>query len=56
MLDTLHKNFFRNAHDCTRSEHQDFSGNFMKLEGNPEYSKSDSFKKLSVLSQILRLL
>ena len=56
MLDRLHKNLFRNAHDCTRSEHQDSSGNFMKLEGNPDYSKSDSFKRLSVLAQILRLL
>ena len=39
-----------------RSEHKDCYGTFKRLVRNPEYSKSDNFKKLSVLAQILSFL
>ena len=38
------------------SEHEDCHGTFKKLVKNSEYSKSDNFKKLSVLAQILFLI
>ena len=38
------------------SEHKDCYGAFKKLARNSEYSKSDDFKKLSVLAQILSFL
>ena len=37
----------------TVNEHEDCYRAFKKLVRNSEYSKSDNFKKLSVLAQIL---
>ena len=38
------------------SENEDCYGTFKKLVRNSEYSKSDNFKKLSVLAQLLSFL
>ena len=40
----------------TGREHEDCYGTFKNLARNSEYSKSDNFKKLSVLAQSLILL
>ena len=38
------------------NEHEDCYGTFEKLVRNSEFSRSDNFKKLSVLAQILSFL
>ena len=46
-------NIILNAQDRIGSEYEDCSEGFVKLSRNSEYySKSDNFKKLSVLAQI----
>ena len=45
-------NIVLNAQDCIGSEHEDCSEAFLKLSRNSEYySKSDNFKKLSIMAQ-----
>ena len=46
------KTLFRNVPGGTGSINEEFYGQFKKLIRNSEYSKSDNFKKLSVLGQI----
>ena len=47
---------YGNVLDMARHEHGDCYATFKKLVRNSEYSKSDNFKKLSVLAQIRSLL
>ena len=45
-------NIVLNAQDRIGSEHEDCSEAFLKLSRNSEYySKSDNFKKLSIMAQ-----
>ena len=53
---TVCKNIVLKFSRGKRSKHEDCFGTFKKLVRNSEYSKSDNFKKLSVLAQILSFL
>ena len=48
------KNIASNVHGRTGGKHEECRGTFKKLVRNSKYSKSENFKKLSVLAQILR--
>ena len=48
------KNVFRNDQDGTGSKYDDCCGTFKKPVRNPEYSKVDHSKKLSILAAITR--
>ena len=48
------KNLALKSLEAPGNEYEDCYGTFKKLVRNSEYSKSDDFKKLSVMAQILK--
>ena len=55
-LEKLQKTLFRNVHERTGCKHQVCYSTLNKLLRNSDYSKSENFRKLSVMAQILSFL
>ena len=55
-MEKLQKTLFPNVHEGSGRKHQEWCGIFKKLLRNSECSKSENFKKLPVLAQIITLI